>query len=513
MPKNSRTARARGVINVNALVVAGLCMGLVSNVLIAGLFGLSYRVDAFFAASMLPNLFMLMCVDYLGKNFLPVLGSAKAVGEDCANSVTSSVVTFVAVLAFGIMLVLLAFREPLLATLLPGFSGEELALVSRYFAIMSPAIVLTAVNTFHEYVWLYEERSTYVSLTRTATPFANLAGLLLLAPWLHEYCLPVAYLAGHVVVFLMLLRGVPYRYRPQIALRAGFERRIFANAAVVMSTGLIARSRSIAMNFLASQLGNGTLTALALATKLTEPIQRSSFTGIHMLMFSRTVQLVVARDKLGIAALYGRGLRAAFLVLAPLLWWMALSAGAIVDLMFVRGRFTPEMANVVAGALLAFTPSVIFAGCNQLLSNAFYAMDRVKVPAIVMPLGTLLYVAAAVPLSAWLGTQGLAAATSLAAAAIFMALLYTIARQIPEIGFWRTAGRLGFYAVLAGTAMLGANAALSTLGWAPLAVAASTLSVGTAAYAAALYLGGDATFRTLLDLVRAYLGRTEKAHL
>ena len=117
------------------------------------------------------------------------------------------------------------------------------------------------------------------------------------------------------------------------------------------------------------------------------------------------------------------------------------------------------------------------------------------------------------PLSAWFGTQGLAAATSLAAATIFLALLYTIARQIPEIGFWGTACRISFYAVLAGTAMLGANAAASTLGWAPLPAAASTLSVGTGAYAAALYFGGDATFRTLLDLVRAAVGRTKKAHL
>jgi putative peptidoglycan lipid II flippase len=505
--------RARGVINVNALVVASLSVGLVSNVLIAALFGLSHRVDAFFAAWVVPNLFMALCIDYLGKNFLPVLGSAKAVGEACASSVTSSIVTIVAAFTLAVTVLLVAFSEPVFALLLPGFDAEELTLVKRYFAIMAPSMVLMAVNTFHEYIWLYEERFTFVSLTRTALPVANLVGLLALAPWLGEYCLPVAYLVGHVAVFLLLLRRLPYRYRPYIALRPGFERRVFANTAVVMSTGFIARSKSLVVNFLASQLGSGALTALVLAGKLTEPLQRAAFTGIHMIVFSHTVRLVVTRDRRALAALYGRGLRAAFLVMAPLLWWIALRSEALVELLFVRGQFTPEMAAVVAGALLAYAPSVVFFGCNQLLSNAFYAMDRVKVPAVVMPVGTLVYAAAAIPLSARFGTQGLATATSLAAIVVFAAMLYAVTRQIPELGLWRTAGRLLFYVVLAGTAMLGAEAALADVRWAPLTIAAVTLPLGTAAYALALHFGGDGTFRALLDLVRAYFRQGQKVHL
>ena len=48
--------RARGVVNVNALVIAALGLGLLSNVLIAALFGLSHRVDAFFAAGSVDGL-------------------------------------------------------------------------------------------------------------------------------------------------------------------------------------------------------------------------------------------------------------------------------------------------------------------------------------------------------------------------------------------------------------------------------------------------------------------------
>jgi peptidoglycan biosynthesis protein MviN/MurJ (putative lipid II flippase) len=138
------------------------------------------------------------------------------------------------------------------------------------------------------------------------------------------------------------------------------------------------------------------------------------------------------------------------------------------------------------------------------LSNAFYAMDRVKVPAIIMPLGTLVYIAAAIPLSAWLGTQGLAVATTTAALTVFTALFITFARRVPEIGLLRTTAELAFYTVIGGTAMLAAGKVLAHFGLTPTMVAAGALPLGAAAFGLALFFGGDRTFRALLELARAY---------
>jgi putative peptidoglycan lipid II flippase len=504
MMRSDRKKQARTIVNVNALVVAALGVGLLSNILIAALFGLDHDVDAFFAAAVLPNLFMYLFVDFLGKNFLPVLGSAKAIGAACADSVTSSVVTIVAMLAAAVAAALFAFREPVFAAMLPGFDAATLEVVNRHFAIMVPGIVLMAINTFHEYVWQYEERFTHVSLSRAALPITNLLGLVLLAPWLGVYCLPVAYLLGQATAFVLLARRIPYRYRPQVAFRPGFERRVFGNAAIVMSTGLLARSRSIIVSYLGSQMGPGVITAFALTRKLTEPLERSAFTGIRMLMFSTAVRLIAAGDRRKLAALYSNGLRASFLLLAPLLWWIALDSESIVKVLFEHGQFTAEMAALVAALLVGLVPSVLFLGVNQLLSNAFYAMNRVIVPAVVMPLGTLVYLAVALPLSSSFGAPALAIATSIATVILFATLLLALARQVPEFELLRTAGELVLYSVLAGAAMLVAVAGLRHFDIPPLGVAAAALPLGTAAYAAALFYGGDRTFRALFELARAF---------
>ena len=490
-------------MTVNALVVGALAIGFVNNIIIAAIFGLTRSVDAFFAASMLPTLFMSLCVDYLGKNFLPVLAAAKQESDASASTLTSSVVTIVALLATVVSALLVAFGGPLFAALLPGFDAAEIENVRRYFWIMAPAIVFMAINTFHEYVWQYDERFIYVSVSRIALPAANLLAILLLAPWLDEYCLAVGYVAGHAAVFVLLARRAPYRYRPSLAMRRSLERRVFANSAVVMGTGLIARTRSIVMNYLASTLGGGAISALALATKLTEPLERGAFAGARMVMFSHTARLYIERNERALGRLYSVGLRVSFLLLAPLLWWVALNSQEIVTAFFQRGQFTPQMAVLVAGTLVGLTPSVLFLGVNQLLSNAFYAMNRIKVPAIVMPFGTVVYVGAAVPLAAIFATQGLAMATTVTAAMTFATLYVCLARALPELGAWRTAVRLAAYGTLSGAVMLVTIGALDSFRLPPAAVTIVSLPLGAAIYCGALMAIGDRTYRRIIDFGRS----------
>ena len=62
----------RGVVSVNVLVLAMLCLGLLNNVLIATVFGLTRRVDAWFAALMLPAIFPSMATLYFTASIIGI---------------------------------------------------------------------------------------------------------------------------------------------------------------------------------------------------------------------------------------------------------------------------------------------------------------------------------------------------------------------------------------------------------------------------------------------------------
>jgi putative peptidoglycan lipid II flippase len=479
------------------LVLGALVVGLLNNVLIAALFGLTRNVDAFFAATMLPNLFMFLCIDYLGKNFLPVLALAKLQGEATASEVVSTLVTVTVAVALGTTIVLLASSQALFALMLPGFGEADIALVVSNFWIMAPAMTLMAINTLHEYVCQYDDKFVRVMAIRMALPVVNLVSIVLLGPVIDVYCLPFGYLAGHVVVFVLMAREAKYTYRPRIKVRRNLEGRVLRNAAVVMSTGLVARTKSIVVNVLASSLGGGAISALAFATKLTEPLERAAFSAVKMQMFSRTARLFADGKGRDIGPLYAVGLCMCFLVFAPVLWWVCVNGYALVDAIFARGEFTAQMTKLVAATLVALAPSVLFGGVSQLLANAFYALGRVTVPALVMPLGMILFVAATVPLSRALGTEGIALSTTITSFMVFGILLVRLSKTIEELPLGYVTLQLVVYVVLGGAVMGGATAVLRQLGLSPLMVAAVSLPVGAILYLGVLALVRDRTLATL----------------
>ena len=502
----------RSLVPVNTLVLAQLVVGLLNNVVIAAWFGLTRDVDAFYAAMMLPNLFMFLCVDYLGKNFLPVLALARKESDASASQVVSTVVTIMAVVGTVVAVALAGAGSFLFAVLLPGFDEADTALVARYFWIMAPAVVLMAVNTFHEYVCQYDEDFVSVVAIRCALPVMNLVAILALAPVLREFSLPVGFLAGHVAMFVLLASRARYVYRPRLKLRRHLERQVFASAAIVMSTGLIARTRSIVINALASTLGGGAITALAFATKLTEPLERAAFSGARMLIFSRAARLYADARFPELGRLYSVAFRVSFMALAPVVAWVALNSDAIVAAMFARGEFTADMTALVGAVLAAAAPVVLAAGAGQLLANAFYAMGRVSVPAVVMPFGMLVFVVAALPLARVLGAEGIALAITISATTVCAAFLAALAREIRTEPWSRVALQaLGYVAL--GTAVMGVlTIAARELGGHGVAAAIASLLCGAVAYFGLLAIAGDDALGTVTRLGRQwFLGRPHAA--
>lgn len=496
------TSSSRSLFTANALVTTTLIVGFANNIAIAAIFGLTRRVDAYYAAQVLPNLVMVLGLDYLGKNFLPTLTRAKKKDEELAAGFTSSIVTIVGVAALALSLVLALASGRLFALLLPGFRAEDLVLVSHYFWIMAPAIVFMSITVINEYVCQHDEEFAAIAAIRAVLPVANLSAILIASPFLGEYALPLGYVLGHFVVFVLMARQSRYRYRWRVAIRREWEGRVFANSAIVMSSGLVARTRLLILNYLGSLLGAGAISALAMSTKLIEPLGRSIFTAVRMLMFSRTARLAAVRNSKEMARIYDLALSASFLLLAPLLWWLGLNSAVVVDVLFVRGEFDMRMAALVSLALIGAAPSVVFTGTNGLMSNAFYAMDRIVVPAFVMPLGTLIYLGLAVSLAPRFGVLGLTASTTTASVAVFLIMLPLLARHVPELSAERTLLRVLLYAVVGGICIGGPTLWLESLQAPGVVRAAASLAAGLLLYASLLYAVKDRILAFIFQFAR-----------
>jgi putative peptidoglycan lipid II flippase len=490
------------MLSVNALGLGSVLIGFLNGVAIAALFGLTRRVDAYYAATLLPSLFLVLCVDYVGKNFLPVFARAHAQSAETASEVASCVVTIVGLVAAAAALALALAAQPVFTVLLPGFDAAEIELVSRYFWIMAPAIVLSAITPFHDYICQHDDRYTRIAASWSLQSITNFVAILGLGPFIGEYALPIGYVAGQALTFAAVTSGARYRYRPRVAVRREWERQIFTSSAIVMGSGLLVRTRGLIANYLASLLGDGAIAALNFGYKLIEPLERTAFSGVRMLMFSRTARLVLQDHSRELARLYRIALNASFLLLTPVLWWLVLESELVIRALFERGAFDPSMTALVAVTLIGYAPSVMFAGVNSVLSNAFYALNRIAVPALVMPIGTIVYLALAPAIYQPLGVLGLTLALSAVHATVFVLLLLLLVRHVAALSAASILLRIAGYAALGGIATALPELVLARVEWHELAEAALRLAAGIVLYFGTLAIVRERTFLEVVAYFR-----------
>jgi putative peptidoglycan lipid II flippase len=251
-------------------------------------------------------------------------------------------------------------------------------------------------------------------------------------PVIGVVALPIGFLCGHFVCTLVLSYKVPYTFRLQFGFSDPDFRKIVRNSALLMSTGAFARSRGIIMQFFGSTLGEGAIAAMAIAARFCEPVYQRAQVGIREIVFSQSARAVAKQNTRRFARLYNIGVAGILFIVTPIAIWYWIDAQLIVEVIFGRGKFTDEMAELVTKALIGYVGSVIFFGVVQMLSNGFYAMDRIKVPLIVMPLGTVIYLVAAILLTEDYGVFGLTFAASLTALALAVGLMTVFRISVPE---------------------------------------------------------------------------------
>ncbi|HUQ51350.1 MAG TPA: lipid II flippase MurJ [Gammaproteobacteria bacterium] len=503
----SAASSSRSMLEVNGLLVASVGVGFLNNAAIAWLFGLTREVDAYYAAMFLPGMFMVLFIEYLGKNFLPVFAQARKHSVETASELTSTMVTVCALITAAVIGVLIVASKPIFTVVLPGFTPAEIDLVTRYLWIMAPTSVLSAVSTFHAYLFQHEDKYTQIAAIGALQPVINLLAVLALGPFLGAYALPIGFTVGKVVAFVRYARGAHYRYRPRLTMRREWEQRVFINSAILMGTGLLVRTRELLGNYFASQLGEGAIAALALGYKLVEPLERTTFGGVRMLMYSRTARLAVEQNAGEMSRIYRLGIQASFLLVAPPLAWMCYESEFLVRLLFERGAFDMSMTALVALAIIGFSPSILLAGINGVLSNAFYALDRVKIPALVMPVGTIAYLAVAPFVYKPFGVLGLSLSPTPAYLVVFLLLLYFLNKRLPALHgggvLLKAIGYTGLAVVAFGVPKL----LLTAVEWPGLVEATTSLLGGGALYAGVLVALRDGTFREVYAYFRrAYPG-------
>src|SRR5436305_2385212 len=356
------SARATGVVGL--AVLSSRVLGLVREMIFAGLFGAGKNLDAFLMAFRVPNLLRdLFAEGALSTAFITTFSKRIAVqGDESAWQLANKVATLTAVFMSAITL-LGIWLAPQFIGLMTwwSWSPEKTELTILLTRVMWPFILLVALAAL---VMGMLNAKNVSGMPAMASTFFNLGSIIagVAFGWWFDPRFGSRALIGLAIGTLVgglwqltaqfpSLRRVGYRFRPDFVWRDEGVRKVLSLMAPAVIAASAVQVNVLVNSAFAAQLGDGPVSWLNIAFRLMQlplGLFGVAVATVTLPLVSRSAALGNTAEFRGALA---HSLRLVMLLTIPSAIGLAMLAEPIISVIYQHGRFTADATHQTAGAL------------------------------------------------------------------------------------------------------------------------------------------------------------------
>ena len=466
--KTSGMARSAAIL-AGAMVVSQI-FGLLSKAVMGSVFGASAEVDAYLASNRLTEtIFNLMAGGALASAFVPTFSALldREGEKERAWLLASRVANLLCLVLALLCLIGFVFAKAVVKYILvPGFSLTDPTLQSltvKLLRIQLPSVLIFSVSGLMMGVLNTNGNFLFPGLAPAMYQVGILFGVLVLAPRIGIEGAAIGAVLGSALHFLVqfpqLLKIPGARYTPSLGWKDPEVRKI-VKLMIPRQIGASATQLNFLVNnYIASFLEAGCISALSWGLSLMlmpEAAIAQSVATVSLPLFS--VQAARGQKDEMRSAL-ASALRLVLMLAIPASVGLVILGKPIVQLVFERRSFTPEMTRMVAWALTWYAAGMVGHSVVEVVSRAFYAMNDTKTPVFILFAAMLLNMGMSFGFSklfdsvGWMPHGGLALANSLATALEMCALLFFMNRRLKGLEakrVWDCVLKCGLSAALMG---------------------------------------------------------------
>lgn len=386
----------------------GQLLNFLSDLLIAGHFGTSWKADAYFLALVIPVMVSDLIIAGINAVFIPsyVSYEKEGRGEEFFNAFTNVTMLLALVAA------LLVFISSgwLIGLVGGGFSaeGKELSagilriLVILILTIPLAGLLSSRLNAHNSFAMPALGKSFYFG--------SVILALLLFRDVLGIVSVPMGYAAGSLLFIAMLvalIRGAGLRY----SFRTDFSHPALKESAVLLAplvlAALVNYVNILIERSIASGLSEGAISALNYAFKLVNlPVNLFVLSAVTVVVpaFSRLAS-ESEMERLGETLSKGLGL-VSFLVV-PVVTAMIIFRVPVIQVLFERGEFTGASTMLTSTAVLFYSLGILGLSAVSVLSRVFYALKDMRLFCKISIATSLLNIILVIALTKALGFRGI----------------------------------------------------------------------------------------------------------
>jgi putative peptidoglycan lipid II flippase len=386
----------RSAAGVVALLAAlGLGAGYARDAALAFAFGASAMTDAFFVATLIPNVLgTVLVAGALTPALIPVLGHQD---HAAAEKLFNLILTLFGLVLLGICVVVAWQAAAIVHFLAPGIDPARTLNAVRLVLITTPAIWLLGIATL---LGAFANVRGMFAAPASATLFVN--GAMFIAVFLAARNAQLEWVGWGMVVgaaALVLfqvwqLRRRGWRFAPRLARDSG-AREVLRLFVPLLLFVLLAQTVPVVERRLSAGFPEGNLSHVAYASKLYQIPATLVPTSFVIVLFPALVHVLRDEHASGYVDMLREGIRSILFVMLPVAIFFGFAAPALVRAVFQRGEFTAADTAATANLLRFYSLAIVPAGLLLVLTRGLHARRDMIRPLLLGIVNTILYIALA----------------------------------------------------------------------------------------------------------------------
>jgi|WetSurMetagenome_2_1015567.scaffolds.fasta_scaffold00063_7 putative peptidoglycan lipid II flippase len=476
MSSKGRIARAAGLMSVATLI--SRILGYVKDMILASYFGASSKSDVFFVAFRIPNLLReLFAEGSMSAAFVPVLTETQIKeGRGAANRLVRVVFIFLLAIVGLLCALGIIFAPAIVTVMAPGFVddpvkfGDAVLLTRIMFPfllfISLASLVMGALNT----------RGVFF-IPALAPALLNVVTIISVVVFASNFINPIVsvaigVVAGGLVQFLFQIPAFwkqGYAFFKKKEEEAGGKlgvreiwnhpglRRIGKLIAPVTMGMAVHQINTFVGTILASFLATGSITYLYYSMRLVQFPVGIFGVAMSMAILPALAEHAARKEFDILKDDFSFSLRLLFFITVPAMVGLIALRLPIVSALFGHGEYTVEAIFCTADALMYYSLGIWAIVGTRVLTSTFYSMQDTRTPLRITVFSVITNIVFSLLLMGPMLHNGLALASSIAAAISFFLLFYFLRKRLNGVGTGR---------IIASFAKTGAAAVLMGIcGW------------------------------------------------
>ncbi|OAA84727.1 murein biosynthesis integral membrane protein MurJ [Clostridium ljungdahlii] len=445
-------------IIVMLFIIGGKVLALVRDSLIAAKFGATYVTDIYnFALGMV---YLLTTISYgLTTTFIP-LNSEHIENSTISerNKFVNNVINIASLFTIVLTAVLIIFSKQIIYVFGHGFTSNSVIFAQSVEIIRIMFLSLIFVTLGSVVTGVLQSHKRFYEPAAMAF-VSNLVYIVYLVFLTSKYGIKgfaVATVIGFFAQFVINLpryRKLKYRYKFILDFKNSDVHQMFKlMIPIVISTSVVQLNLFVNRCF-ANNIYFGAVTVLDYSNKVSTLAYEVFAIGIAMIVYPTLSELAVKKDVVKYKKSLISAINTIMIIMIPASVAIGILRDPLINLIFRRGAFTAQAANLTSSALLFYCPAMIAYGVRDILNKAFYSVKDAKTPMSNSFVGIIINIIINIIIIKYMKVSGLALATTISAVITTLLMMWNLNKKLEGMNIRKLL--LSFAKIVCSSAIMG----------------------------------------------------------